>query len=190
MKKMIPQLLLLILIQAASANNIAYLAKTGPETDAGTGTKWPANRFEAEASGSCITDKLTGLMWVRNASLLGHAKWGSSSTPATAQYKIDQMNTNAAAVGHHLCGYDDWRLPNIIELKSLINYSAKQNNNTPVSWLQNIAGFSDIQSVQYWSSTEYDSNNAWSIYFTEGYTDFHKAKSQELYIWPVRGGSK
>jgi hypothetical protein len=47
---------------------------------------------------------------------------------------------------------DGWRLPTIGELR--------------IAWEQNVEGFA---SSSYWSSSEGNSNNAWSQYFGSGY---------------------
>jgi Protein of unknown function (DUF1566) len=77
----------------------------------------------ADASGNCITDNLTGLMWAKDGNPLRTGTWGSSTTAGTAQYKVAQMNTNSSALGYQLCGYSDWRLPKQKELLSLFNVS-------------------------------------------------------------------
>jgi len=176
-------------IAIVNAANIAYVPQTGPGASASAGRQWPATRFTV--NGDCITDNLTGLMWAKNASLLGTGSWGDSSTNGTVQYKITQMNTNSSATGYQLCGYNDWRLPNINELASLINYAASKssdtNNNTPAKWLNNTAGFSNIQDI-YWSSTPALGNSKIGLVgFNMGSRSYYNPSSA-FYAWPVRGG--
>jgi len=179
-------LLLSSLLAMANAANIAYVPKDipGDTNTAGAGKQWPVNRFVE--SGNCVIDNLTGLMWAKKGDLLGTGTWGSSSVAGTAQYKVSQMNTNVSATGYHLCGYSDWRLPNINELMSLVNYAAKQNDTTPAAWL-NLQGFSNVQAIRYWSSTKYDNNNAWRVSFNSGNSSYDSVGGTD-YIWPVRGG--
>lgn len=176
-------LLLASLCGLATAANIAYVAKTGPGTT-GAGKEWPTTRFVV--NGDCVTDNLTGLMWAKDGNLLGAGTWGSSTTAGTAQYKVAQMNTNSSATGYHLCGYSDWRLPNINELSSLVNYAATQSVSNPAAWLNN-QGFTNVQADFYWSSTAFSASNAWLVGFLDGYSGFSDTGSA-YYVWPVRGG--
>lgn len=93
---------------------------TGQDGDYRAGITWPVPRFDIDISGACITDNLTGLMWSRyawNPPITFPTSWASSVlNPPTAFYA---------------CGFSDWRLPNINELQSLINFE-KPNN---VQWL-------------------------------------------------------
>lgn len=175
-------LLLVSLSSLASAANIAEVAKTSPGNSGnGTGKQWPATRFVV--NGDCVTDKLTGLVWAKNGNLLGTGTWGSSSTNGTAQYKVAQMNTNSSATGYQLCGYSDWRLPKQKELLSLFNYAAASGNQA--TWL-NGAGFTNVQTSRYWSSTP-GGSGAWRVNMNSGFSGSSDVTSTN-YVWPVRGG--
>jgi hypothetical protein len=79
---------------------------TGQDADTDVGVRWPEQRFIGNNDGT-VTDKLTGLMWTKNANLLN----GSGTWNNALKY-IGGMNIEGA-------GYKDWRLPNINELRSL-----------------------------------------------------------------------
>lgn len=137
-------------------------------------------------NGDCVMDNLTGLMWPRNGNL------------------ADSMIKDSADVYYNsltLCGYDDWRLPDVIELKSLVN--ADESNTA--TWL-NTQGFYNVQSdpYYYWSSSGISSSCTWIYPPSKGYwvyvcwkvgivemsrgNEFYVYKEYERsnYVWPVR----
>ncbi len=157
---------------------VTILPETGQTISYGTeddgslrkGLAWPSPRFTAGtvAESDCVTDNLTGLMWVKSP---------DSTTRTWA-------NALIYANGLSLCGYDDWRLPNRKELRSLVNYGEA----TQATWLNN-QGFSNVQTWYYWSSTTYanDTDNAWVVFMWYGYMQ-PGSKTTSIYVWPVRSG--
>ncbi len=118
------------------------LPKTGQTTSYGTrddgdlqmGVAWPSPRFTDNGNGT-ITDNLTGLMWEQAPS-------------GTARNWTNALITYAN--GLDLGGHNDWRLPNVNELQSLINAGEVD----PGVWLYQ-QGFSTVQAGNYWSATSY-----------------------------------
>ncbi len=157
------------------AGNPIACANTGQDGDFIAGVSWPVPRFEVDATGACITDNLTGLMWSRNAwNLTNPTSWSVSVlNPPTAIFQ---------------CGFSDWRLPNINELQSLVNFEEPNN----VQWLINQGFyFLNVFPIQYWSSTSAANapeSNAWYISMIDG-AIAEDSKLATYFIWPVRGTS-
>lgn len=153
--------------------------------DGANGVPWPNPRFirTYAHSGDCLTDRLTGLMWVispKSIQIKGAAA-GSSTHWQNALDSVKAINNSI----YGLCGHHDWRLPNQVELRSLVNYG--QAN--PAAWL-NSQGFVGVKAAYYWSSSSSAiyPDHAKAITFITGYP--HRASKTEEYasVWPVRGG--
>lgn len=148
-----------------------------------SGAAWPEKRFVAGygATESCITDKLTGLMWPKSGNLFGEKDWDDASSV------VSNMNNDKGATTYKLCGYTDWRLPTVTELKSLVNYGKE----IPSEWLNDpVQGFNQVLANNYWSSSNYKSNSyyyARSVGFNNGSVSAD-SKYELKYVWPVRGG--
>jgi hypothetical protein len=137
---------------------------------------WTGTRFTDNGDGT-VRDNMTGLIWLKSANC-----WGVRKTWATAL-----SNANGLASGS--CGLSDgssagdWRLPNVNELRSLIDLTQSY----PA--LPGGHPFTRVQSNIYWSSTTYapDPAVAWFVYLSDGlvYVD---NKASTYYVWPVRGG--
>ncbi|MDH4161174.1 MAG: DUF1566 domain-containing protein [Nitrospirota bacterium] len=156
-------------------------ANTGQDGDKLAGVAWPTPRFTVGtgAEVDCVTDNLTGLMWVK----------APDPTGRTWQEALDYAD------GLDLCGHTDWRLPNVNELESLLH--AEYTNTTlcggagcsdNAAWL-NTQGFSNVQAHYYWSSSTYaaDTTLAWLVHMVFGgvYSD---DKTSIFNVWPVRAG--
>ena len=152
-----------------TAGNQIPCSGTGQDGANQAGVPWPAPRFTV--NGDCVTDTLTGLMWAKNANLPnGYRTWYQA---------VDYCNNL------NLCGYTDWRLPNVNELESLVN----ANEANSATWL-NTQSFTNVQAVDYWSSTSYAGlpGYAWVVYMWGGYVDFDVKSNYYYYVWPVRSG--
>ena len=181
---------------------VPVTGETGGAAGSENGIAWPSPRFVVGSgvTAGCITDKLTGLMWSKNGSI-GFKSTNDGELSAQPNYSntAENLNTSAwgvaiAAVGNmnsspiKLCGYSDWRLPNIVELKSIINYGSQAR---PADWLKE-QGFVGVSLYgYYWSSSTYApfTNNdvAWQVGFNRGDVTA-LGKSGNNHVWPVRGG--
>jgi hypothetical protein len=83
---------------------------TGQDGELQFGIEWPIPRFE-EREGVTI-DRLSGLMWSRDAGLTKFPQ-----TWSEALNFVKKMNRETA------CGYQDWHLPSRRELFSLVCHS-------------------------------------------------------------------
>lgn len=156
---------------------------TGQDGETQAGVAWPAPRFVNNGDGT-ITDNLTGLIWLKSGDCFGSLHW------QTALDKVFDLNTNP---GTYTCGgytatYNDWVLPNVNELESLVN---AEEPDLP-TWL-NEQGFVNVQSDQsdrYWSSTTdaHFTDFAWVVYMDGGYVYKDYKTSNSNHVWPVRAG--
>jgi hypothetical protein len=151
---------------------------TGDDGDLQEGVAWPNPRFTVGTGtkDECVTDKLTGLMWAKNANPIGQKTW---------QEALDYIAAYPNS-GGGMCGYTDWRLPNINELAVLFNSSMADMS----VWL-NIQGFSNVQNdSHYWSSTTNagNPNGAGCVNINAGIVNGDGKTDPWGYVWPVRGG--
>ena len=72
------------------------------------GTPWPEPRFTDNSDGT-VTDNMTGLMWVRDGAII-------------LGYRYDWDGVLVFCNNLNLAGYDDWRMPNVREMQSLVDY--------------------------------------------------------------------
>jgi hypothetical protein len=170
-----------------SSGNVQPCFGAGQDGNLRKGEAWPTPRFTQEAQ--TITDNLTGLVWTKDANIIkvkdpdfdndGVAGDGLVTWQHSLEY-VEKLNQD------RYMGHDDWRLPNIRELKSLVNYSEP----VPSEWLKSAEqGFVNVEANYYWSSTSsaLSLDQAWvvGIWFGESIV---KNKSGNLYVWPVRAG--
>jgi quinol monooxygenase YgiN len=150
-------------------------AGTGQDGDLQYGAPWPIPRFTDNGNGS-VTDNLTGLIWLKDAGRIGTKSWGDA-LEACSKLAADNRALNDGSMA------GDWRLPNLFELRSLVDYS----QHSPALPLNN--PFQNVRTSLYWSSTTVASapNLARFVFIGIGPSVWDH-KSVMLNVWPVRGG--
>ena len=123
---------------------------------------------------SSTSDQSTGAQWGCYGTTIG----GTSTAIGTGQSNTTRIinGCNTAGIAARICddlvlnGYDDWFLPSRDELNLM--------------YLQRtvVGGFADHI---YWSSSEYDANNAWDQWFYGG-SQYNRTKSNTLYVRAIR----
>jgi hypothetical protein len=113
-----------------------------------------------------VTDMNTGLMWQRTS----------------FEIKMNWQKALSNCENLSFAGYNDWRLPTLEELRSIVNYI----NTKPAI---NKAVFPNTLSAFYWSSTSTarDTGDAWGVNFDYG-SDNDFAKDSSYFVRAVRGG--
>jgi len=121
--------------------------------------------FVRDNSKEVVVDNSTNLMWQDDNDVKSVTK-----TWVEAINYCENLN---------FAGYSDWRLPNINELKSIVDYT---KNNSAID-----SEFSNVASVFYWSSSSVAgySDSAWLVYFYDGHDDGDD-KSHSYYVRCVR----
>ena len=174
----------------------------GDDGDLEKGICWPNPRFTI--NGGTVTDNLTGLMWLRDANCMrseypeidsdnvlgdGHVNW---------YHALDFVaGINGGTYSNCGAGYNDWRVPNVRELLSLIDY---RFNNPAIpnavgtdQWTEGNPFSVEAGWYRYWSSTTWSNNSdeAWWVSYSSGFSE-RAAKDNvgdSYRVWPVRGGN-
>jgi hypothetical protein len=121
-------------------------------------------RYEADSLNGTVTDHRTGLMWQQSDD-------GKQRTWSKAKTYCNRL-----ALG----GHDDWALPGIEALQTIVDYSRFHPAINPV--------FDCRKNDFYWSSSTYAGNpeDAWVVYFGDGLAQWSK-KDNDGYVRCVRG---
>ena len=134
-------------------------------------------RFTDNLNGT-VLDNLTGLIWLKNANCFGAQPWTNALSDANTLASGACGLTDGSVAG-------DWRLPNIKEIESLIDFTQYDPAALPPGH-----PFSGVQSTSYWSSTTnaFYTYFAWSVYLADGSAGNGDKEFNTNYVWPVRGG--
>ncbi|MGD0844412.1 MAG: DUF1566 domain-containing protein [Geobacteraceae bacterium] len=151
---------------------------TAQDGELKAGSLWPSVRFTDNGNGT-VTDNLTGLDWSKDANAPGP----DACAPGTAKIWEDALVYISCLNNNSYLGFTDWRLPNINELGSLLNFDVPHME----TWLGE-SGFINVQSWWYWSSTSqaYDKNKAWSVSWPANLMNVPEKNLTTIRVWPVR----
>jgi hypothetical protein len=130
-------------------------------------------RFWDNGDGT-VTDNCTGLMWQRN----------TADVTENASIGEEDMLTWQAALeyceGLSFAGHDDWRLPNVRELQSIVDYGRREEAIDPIF---------EAVSHWYWSSSTFAfyPDTAWYVHFGVGdVTNLGEPKDVSYFVRAVR----
>ena len=179
---------------AATGQRTSYA--NDDDGDLQSGAAWTdATRFVDNGDGT-ITDQMSGLMWVRDASCqLNHYRDfdndGWPNEHVTWQRALEFVAAmNAGTASACAGGYSDWRIPNVVEFESLVNVGAA----APNDWLETV-GFRNVLADDYWTSTtdpDTITTFGYTVEFSAGNVSRlgNKATAPAITcVWPVRGTS-
>ena len=118
-------------------------------------------------------------MWLKNANNAAEAKdWAPALT------YCNELGDS---------GYSDWRLPNYMELVSLLDLGyadpALSNAAGTEKWSPGNA-FTNVQPSYYWTSTTFAgyTDLAWVVNLYNGKVNGGNKTNSDYYVWPVRAG--
>jgi hypothetical protein len=168
--------------------------RAGDDGDVEAGVAWPQPRLanpdgSVPVTGLVVTDRLTGLTWLRNANCISqrypgfHGSAGGGVLWSQALEFVAGVNSGR----YPKCGggFTDWRLPNVNELESLYHAGKKSG----AAWLA-ASGFSRVAAV-YWTSTGDEANftRSWAMNLANGQAYPLVREKSRAAVWPVRGES-
>lgn len=150
-------------------------AGTGQDGELQKGVPAPVPRFTDNGDGT-VTDNLTGLVWLRDGNCFDQIPWVDAIAAARALQSGQCGLTDGSVAGN-------WRLPNIVELESLVDLG-RVGPALPAGH-----PFLNLEPAGYWSSTSngFHPLRARFVYLPNG-TVNGSEKINTQFVWPVRGG--
>ena len=164
----------------------SYSATGGEDGDLQKGVAWPNPRFKDNGNGT-VRDRLTKLIWLKNANAFGVRTWEQALSDANTLSSGSAGLTDGSKAG-------DWRLPNVKELHSLIDFAytnpALSSASGTSQWTDGDIFIGVRWADYYWSSTTYSygTANAWQVYLYNGNVGYVPKAATNRYVWPVRAG--
>lgn len=152
----------------AETGDIINCDNTGQDGEIQSGLSYDEPRFRED--GDCVYDHATQLTWQKDANPNnGMVDWLGAAD------LVEKMNRK----GEY--GYNDWRLPSIVELEGLTDMS-RHSPALPIA-----DPFINVQEF-YWSSTTsmYETRYAWALYMSDGAIGVGFKSLSEFCLWPVR----
>jgi len=166
---------------ARVANPVMRPIRTGQtnsfdKTDDGdlkNGTEWPNPRFTDNDDGT-VTDNITGLVWLKDPYIYRHKNWSRSLVKCRKMRHGKKNLTDGSVEG-------DWRMPNLRELQSLIDYGQYDPALPPRH------PFINVDIGHYFTSTIMAgrTQDVWTVRILDGAVVSNN-KSGSGKVWPVR----
>lgn len=149
----------------------------------------PANRFEACTNGLTIADHQTGLLWEKKTGTFttpvschtspggcpdphdvnNRYRWSTTGTTANGEVFSDFLSklndpffgtsTTSVDVTGCFAGHCSWRLPNVVELRTILDCSDGSPCRDPI--------FGETVASNYWTAS-LNATTAWTVYFSDG----------------------
>ncbi len=165
-------------LQTSGVQRTGQTETYGPRDDGALemGVMWPSPRFTDNKNGT-VADNFTGLIWTQNANLFSEPNWNDALASCNGLASGGYGLSDGSRAG-------DWRLPNVRELQSLIDFS-RSNPALPAGH-----PFANVQAFYYWSSTTYagyTAGNAWLVSLNNG-SMTNQGRLYSSFVWCVRGG--
>jgi len=142
-----------------------------------SGIPWPDPRF-TDNNDSTVTDNLTGLIWTKQTTYgFGTSGWETALTTCNELADGSHGLSDGSVPG-------DWRLANIREVASLMDFSQTRPALTPGHPFVTVRLFSS------WASTSHPINTYAGFRYAlqTGLFGGSQSKSNQDPCWPVRGG--
>jgi len=149
-----------------------------------------------------LTDNRTGLVWEQKTGTVGtpnptdvhdvnnRYSWSTTGTAADGTLFTEflaTLNLDQSANGSTTCfaSHCDWRIPNVVELQTILDVSATCGSGPPCI----DTAFGPTQASNYWSSSSLADfpNHAWGVLFITGLINV-PGKTNSLYARAVRSG--
>jgi uncharacterized protein len=165
----------------STSGKIITCKNTGQDGELQKGVAWPDPRF-TDNDDQTITDNLTGLIWTKDANSPGPGV----CRPAEAKNWQQAFNYVACLNTNNYLGYNDWRLPNINELASLVHAGQAY-----IADLLSAQGFiiSDLAGYNSSTSGAKRTTRYWRVgEFGDVDDDVSDKDVDDVHFWPVRGG--